>query len=487
MTLRLPRIAENSVKKTFPNYANNRYLLVVRMMVVVFVLGVSFSAGFFSSGPVTIYVGSGLLFITFFIIHNRHGWFGFLIFILASFFLTAPAFFGSLVYLPMSFFAVMALGLMWLVRMLLLERHIVLNTARAVYAAIALSVVAMLSMVAGFLPWFPVPGADTLSQMTGLAIFVITSLAFLVGVHEIKREKHLKIIVYVYLGLVSIMIFGAIFPFLRAPLITAFLPGARGSMLFNWVGALAFSQGLINTRLRWRWRLFFIALSATLILVSFSLNRAWVSGWLPVLAAMGFIAWIRFRRWRVIMVLFAFVAVIFFLQSPIWQTLVAENSYSLLTRNATYAIIYEIVKANPILGLGPSNYYFYTPLFSILGWYVQFNSHNQYVDLIAQVGILGLLVYLWLIFEIVMYAWRGVHQFRAGFPRAYAYGVLGAMAGMLVAGMLGDWTIPFLYNIGARGLSATLPGWVFAGGIFALGEHLKMQKAQQEVETDSEA
>jgi O-antigen ligase len=58
------------------------------------------------------------------------------------------------------------------------------------------------------------------------------------------------------------------------------------------------------------------------------------------------------------------------------------------------------------LGVGFANYSFYTPLFPILGWYVQFNSHNNYVDIIAQVGILGLLCLIWLFIEIGRVSWR---------------------------------------------------------------------------------
>ena len=39
---------------------------------------------------------------------------------------------------------------------------------------------------------------------------------------------------------------------------------------------------------------------------------------------------------------------------------------------------------------------------------------------------------------------------------------------MLVAGMLGDWVVPFVYNIGLSGMRASVLGWLFLGGIIAL-------------------
>jgi hypothetical protein len=36
------------------------------------------------------------------------------------------------------------------------------------------------------------------------------------------------------------------------------------------------------------------------------------------------------------------------------------------------------------------------------------------------------------------------------------------------AGLLGDWVIPFYYNIGLEGFRASVIGWMFLGGLIAL-------------------
>ena len=55
-----------------------------------------------------------------------------------------------------------------------------------------------------------------------------------------------------------------------------------------------------------------------------------------------------------------------------------------------------------------------------------------------------------------------------GFAQAYVYGALGGLAGTLAAGALGDWVLPFFYNIGMTGFRASILGWLFLGGLVAL-------------------
>jgi hypothetical protein len=55
-----------------------------------------------------------------------------------------------------------------------------------------------------------------------------------------------------------------------------------------------------------------------------------------------------------------------------------------------------------------------------------------------------------------------------GFPRAYVYGALGGLAGTLFSGMLGDWILPFVYNVGLEGFRASGLAWMFLGAVVAL-------------------
>jgi hypothetical protein len=130
--------------------------------------------------------------------------------------------------------------------------------------------------------------------------------------------------------------------------------------------------------------------------------------------------------------------------------------------------MYDLVKMSPVLGLGPSNYNHYTPMYPLLGWYVKFNSHNNYWDIAAPTGLVGLALFAWLAAELGEMGWRVRRRVRDGFSRGYAAGALGGLAGMFAAGWMGDWFLPFTYNIGFPGFRAAMFAWLFLGGLMAL-------------------
>ena len=52
---------------------------------------------------------------------------------------------------------------------------------------------------------------------------------------------------------------------------------------------------------------------------------------------------------------------------------------------------------------------------------------------------------------------------------------LGGFAGMFTAAMLGDWVLPFVYNVGFLGFKSSVFGWLFLGGLIALKIFLRRQ------------
>ena len=47
-------------------------------------------------------------------------------------------------------------------------------------------------------------------------------------------------------------------------------------------------------------------------------------------------------------------------------------------------------------------------------------------------------------------------------------GVIGGIVGTLISAGLGDWVIPFVYNIGFSGFRSSLLCWLFMGGLVTI-------------------
>jgi hypothetical protein len=198
----------------------------------------------------------------------------------------------------------------------------------------------------------------------------------------------------------------------------------------------------------------------------------WKSGWLPPLVAVATIVAIRY--WRRLLPL-APIGVL--LAYYVATQSIGTDEYSWGTRLDAWLIVTEIVKASPLFGLGFANYYWYTPIFRIRGYSVRFNSHSQYIDLIAETGIVGLIVFFWFFWEVAKLGWSLKDRVPEGFAQAYVYSALGGLAGTVFAGFLVDWVLPFVYNIGLTGFRASVLAWLFLGGLVSL-EHMYLGKAQ---------
>lgn len=364
-----------------------------------------------------------------------------------------------------------ALTALWLFDMTVRQRAISLIKSSTLTPLLLFTAAAILAFGAGQFPWYPIAPAPMDAQLGGLGIFVLSFCAFLLAAHQIRNMRWLKVITAVFLVLGGVAAIVSFFPGIRNTVLAFYHRSILGGSLFwTWLVAMTVSQALYNRKLDRRWRLLLGLVLAGLIFARVIQGRSWSSGWIPSIFVIFAIIWVGSPRIALPLTVVGGLLIL-----PFYNTLytnyilVGDNEYSTLTRLEAWRIVFEIVKVNPILGLGPANYRFYTPLFPILGWYVQFNSHNNYVDIIAQTGLLGLIFFLWFFWEVGKVGFRLIKKVPAGgFERAYVYGCIGGLAGTIAAAMLGDWVLPFVYNIGIEGMRASSLAWLFLGGLIAM-------------------
>lgn len=361
------------------------------------------------------------------------------------------------------------LAFLWLFTMIGEKGTIRLIDSGSIRPLLLLVLVAFLSFIVGQLPWFLTSGASLPAQIGGLMVFVLSALGFLLPAHQIQDLRWLRWLTWTFVAIGALYVAGRLIPGFHRTLNRIFVWGGTSSQFWTWFIAIVFGQALLNRKLRPRWRIVLGAIFVCAVYVAFVQANEWKSGWVPSMVAVAVI--VGLRSWY----LGALVGVASLVVAPeLLSRLIVAEQYSFSTRIDAWLILLDIARANPILGFGPANYYFYTPLYTIRGYYsLSFNSHNQYVDLLLQTGILGLLCYLWFFGRVAHIGWRLRKRVPGeGFAEAYVYGVLGGLVATLVAGMLGDWVLPFIYNVSLVGLRSSILGWVFLGGLVALAQIL---------------
>lgn len=353
----------------------------------------------------------------------------------------------------------------WLVEMLIIDRQIKLIPERSIYAALIFILSILISFGFGQLDWYPTKSASIFAQIGQIIVMVLSMGAFITAAHRMQKPIWLKAMVFTFIIIGGIYSLGFIIPPIRPYINRIFQRAVVDSLFWTWLIALSFGQFWMNTSLKpvYRIGLLIVALSGIFnVLIT---KQSWASGWLPAMAAVFVIIFLTKPKVGLIAI-FAFVVIIL-VRSQIIQNyvFVGDNEYSMVTRLEAWKIMFQIIEKNPLFGVGPANYYFYTPFYNIMGYSVSFNSHNNYIDLLAQLGIVGFFIFSWWAFEIAKLGFSLLKVQLDPFEKSFVVTAIGGLAGTLVAAFLGDWLIPFIYNIGMEGFRSSVLAWVFLGSL----------------------
>ena len=365
----------------------------------------------------------------------------------------------------------------WLLKMLL-QRDLHLVPCAANKPLLLFNLSALISWVAGYALWKPTvpqPGNAFFVQAGQIAMFVLSTAVFLLAANHDLEEKHIRWWsgIMIAIGLVAIIM--DLLPGFHRP------KGVTGGMLM-WPLVLLWAQLLFNKTLSRQVRLLGW-LSLPLWVTWFWLRAfTWKGGWVPALLALGILLLLRSRA---LFAIFAVLAVIFIALN--WSTVfpatyLPEAQSGSFLRPAIWWDVLRMTVRDPILGLGPANYMYYwrDPTFASyslertdwrawIQWGYTPPSHNMYVDIFAQTGLVGLAFFLWAIVALLRLAEQARQRLPGGFLGAYAHGVLAGLAAMLAASFaFADWLLPFVYNISIKGFRHSLYTWLLVGSIPAL-------------------
>lgn len=373
----------------------------------------------------------------------------------------------------------MLLTAAWVVKMLIIDRQLELMPQKSIYAGLTLILVTIVSFGFGQLGWYPSRGASLFAQIGQVLIFTFSAVAFILAAQRMQDNRFLKATVFLFIILGGIYAFLFFLPVLRPFANRIFQRAVEDSLFWTWLIALSFGQFWLNKDLKPIIKVFSLGVALVAIFTVFITKQTWASGWLPAAFALFVILFLSKPKIAMAAGL-AFIVVLLIRYQLVQNYIfVGDNEYSMLTRLEAWKILFQIIEKNPLFGVGPANYYYFTPYYNILGYSVRFNSHNNYVDLIAQIGFVGLGVFFWWVFEIAKVGFQLLKKPLDHFEHAFVISAIGGLAGTMVAAFLGDWLIPFIYNIGMEGYRSSMLAWVFLGSLIFLYNKYKIPESSR--------
>lgn len=366
----------------------------------------------------------------------------------------------------------------WLVRQLL-RRKSRTAKSRTFYPLLLFQVTALLSIFIGNVLWDPLvpkPNNFILVQFAQWAIFALSGIVFFLAANLITNPRYFKYLVLFFLvigGCLSVL--GGVFgPFIVAEDLTT--EAIVRAPFWILLAAISGGQLLFNNRIGRAGRIALMIVFLSIFVSTFVELRGSVSNWVGVLIVAAVLIWLRWPRLRIAAtILTALLLLTGILTQTLWEfgggdtewTTSGGSRITLATR------VIEVSMANPVTGLGPAAYRSYAamePMQYGRAFWVNpsVNSHNNYIDIFSQTGLIGLGLFLWFMVSIFLLAWRLAQKYKTGLISGYINSMIASWAAIMVVMLLLDWFLPFVYNVGFPGFQASVLVWLFFGGLVGI-------------------
>ncbi|MEO7913402.1 MAG: O-antigen ligase family protein [Roseiflexaceae bacterium] len=370
---------------------------------------------------------------------------------------------GTETKLPAALLLALALFSLWIPTMIV-RGHYRLAPSPLNKPILAFNVICCISLVWG-IAWRDPILIDApkfiVTQIASLITFLVsTGAALLIG-NFVKTRAQLKYIVIVFIVCGALMTITELFH-ISQPILND-----RG-LWGMWTVTPAYGLLLAQPKLRWRWRILLLAVIVATLYQTAVVNADWISGWVPTIVAMLAATFLRSKKAFVVLVII--VAISAYSARDFFAAVADDNiNDGSLERLTLWEQNWRVVSAHWLLGTGPAGYALY-----YMTYYRDDarSTHNNYLDILAQFGFVGMGIWLWLALIGVYEGWRLSVRAPPGFLRTLAIiataGWIGAQASMF----FGDWVLPFAYNQGVGGYKYTVYSWLFLGTLISIRQLL---------------
>lgn len=362
--------------------------------------------------------------------------------------------------------AIVVFGL-WLLRAIGIERRIHLIDFPGVKPLYLFMAMALFTLIWSNLlrdPVVEVWGSFPVVQIAQTIVLFILPAVLLLVANYLKTLFIIKIMVILT---IVVGVVGTITNYLE----TTSLVNSNG-LFMMWFMNLIISIVLFAKGLKLFIKILLLGAAFAWFNFAFGHNIEWLAGWVPALIVISVLCFLRSWRWFLafLLVITIFVgANLEYLQS----VYALENAMSGQTRLAAWEANWRVTGQHWLFGTGPAGYavYYmhYFPLEAMA-------THNNYLDLLAQMGIVGLAAFLFFLFQFIRFGWRIVHQLRGRGDLSEIIGQF-AFAGTIGCAIMmafGDWVFPFAYTQTIAGFDYAVYNMLFMGMLPAVARMLSL-------------
>ncbi|MBN1178456.1 MAG: O-antigen ligase family protein [Anaerolineae bacterium] len=364
---------------------------------------------------------------------------------------------------------------LWLLRMFVVEKRFTLRPTPVNYPLLVFIAAVVVSWVWGRVfrdPLVHELGHPLVSVAAGV-VMVLLPGSLLLAANHLRSIRWLKALVWVLLGAGAVVLFVDLGYFWEIGPIQAAHTFLRTNglvhinshgLLSTWCTALAVALLLFDRQVSWIVRALLVAYVGAWVYWGFYIRITWLSGWVPLFAAVAVIAFLRSKR----------LCIVLFLVLAIggggyyWRTAYhGELEESGRSRWAAYQTNWRVTGQHILFGTGPAGY---------ASYYMSYfpdeamATHNNYIDVFAQTGLVGLAALMWFFGAQAWGNYRLARELRrqGDFAEALSAAALAGTVGSMVAMALGDWLLPFAYTQSIIGFDLAVLNWIFMGSIWAL-------------------
>lgn len=197
-------------------------------------------------------------------------------------------------------------------------------------------------------------------------------------------------------------------------------------------------------------------------------SRSWVSGWLT--ASLGIMIVVLFYSRRMFVVTAIVLLLAMSIQPAAINTVYSEShAEGDMDRVDLWVDAARMASSvNPVLGIGPSDYLAYSRKYGSV-WYgntTYTTAHSDYAQVIAELGLFGIIAFLWLVIAGIRTGLDTVHKG----PRELKWLTVGAtaiFAAIAVTSLVGDYLLPSRVNGGIWSFGTSIFPWLLLGAAVA--------------------